>query len=396
MKKFGKLQFLCCLVYFISYITRIDYGAALTEIVNDLQITKEVASIAVTGSFITYGLGQVISGILGDKFKARKLIIFGLVGTSLVNLSMAILQSITWMTAIWCFNGFFQALMWPPLVKIMANNMDADEYSKAVKNVSAASSIATIAIYLIVPAAIAISGWRLAFIFAAVSGMIIALIWAKQTTGINEGLPKAKESAQNVSMKNSGIVFLLIPILIAIALQGILRDGITTWMPTYIFEVFDLGISMSIMSAAVLPIFSILSVNVATALDKKIGNPVKTAGVLFGIGFVCCALMIPLYEKSVIVCSLLMALITGCMHGVNLMLISRLPVYFSKFGKVSTISGILNAATYVGAATSTYGFAVLSENWGWGITIAIWAVVGVLGTAICFFCIKKWNRFIER
>ncbi len=397
MKKISKVQLLCCLVYFVSYITRIDYGAAIAEIVNDLQITKEAASFAVTGSFITYGLGQIVSGILGDKFKPRKLIMFGLIGTSLINLSMSFLPNIGWMNAVWCFNGFFQALMWPPLIRIMAENLDSEEMARGVKNVSVSSSVATIAIYLIVPAAIAVSGWRLAFIFAAACGIFTTLIWNKYTKGIKESLPvvnKKEESEHTLFTKN--IIFMLIPIFLAIALQGILRDGITTWMPTYIFEVFNLDVSVSIMTAAALPIFSILSVNVATAFERKIGNPVKTAALLFGIGFISCAVMIPLFENSVLICSLLMAVITGSMHGVNLMLISRLPAYFSKYGKVSTMSGLLNACTYIGSAASTYGFAVLSEQNGWNFTVISWALIGLVGTALCIISIRPWKRFTEQ
>ena len=392
MKKFGKLGFLCCLVYFISYITRIDYGAAIAEIVNDMQVTKEVASIAVTGSFITYGAGQVISGFLGDKFKARKLITFGLTGTSVINLLMVVLPNITLMTAVWCFNGFFQALVWPPLVRIMADNMSGKEYASSVRNVSAASSLATIAIYLIVPAAIVIHSWRLAFVFAALSGFATAFFWAKSTRNINEGAKKDNVEGNTAPIGKS-VVLLLIPIMIAIILQGTLRDGITTWMPSYINEVFGMGVSASILSAAVLPIFSIISVSIATSLEKKIGNPVKTGALLFGIGFLACGVMIPVFEKSALLCTLLMAVITACMHGVNLMLISRIPAYFGKFGKVSTISGILNSCTYVGSAASTYGFALLSEKMGWGFTVCGWAVIGVLGTLLCVLCIKPWNRF---
>ena len=85
MKNSKKLAILCGLVYFVSYVTRINYAAALAEIVADLGITKALASIAVTGSFITYALGQIISGFIGDKFDPRKVIIFGVVGTSLIN-----------------------------------------------------------------------------------------------------------------------------------------------------------------------------------------------------------------------------------------------------------------------------------------------------------------------
>ncbi len=60
MRKVKHFSILCCLVYFVSYITRINYQASISAIITDLGITKDLASIAVTGSFITYGLGQII------------------------------------------------------------------------------------------------------------------------------------------------------------------------------------------------------------------------------------------------------------------------------------------------------------------------------------------------
>ena len=60
-----------------------------------------------------------------------------------------------------------------------------------------------------------------------------------------------------------------------------------------------------------------------------------------------------------------MMLITGCTYGVNLMLISRLPKYFAGLGMVSTVSGLLNAFTYVGSAVSTYAFGAVAESSGW-------------------------------
>ena len=55
------------LVYFFSYAMRLDYSASLVALVSDLGITNTAASVAVTGSFITYGIGQVICGFIGDK-----------------------------------------------------------------------------------------------------------------------------------------------------------------------------------------------------------------------------------------------------------------------------------------------------------------------------------------
>ena len=73
-----RLTALYCLIYFASYLTRLDYGAALAEIILDLEISKESAILAVTGSFITYGVGQLFSGALGDRFSPRRIIALGL------------------------------------------------------------------------------------------------------------------------------------------------------------------------------------------------------------------------------------------------------------------------------------------------------------------------------
>ena len=65
-------------VYMISYITRINYGSVIIEIVNAEGILKSDASLALTASAITYGVGQIVSGFLGDKFQPKILISIGL------------------------------------------------------------------------------------------------------------------------------------------------------------------------------------------------------------------------------------------------------------------------------------------------------------------------------
>jgi len=390
--------FLCCLVYFTSYLTRIDYAAVLVEIIADLGITKSTASIAVTGSFITYGLGQLVSGWLGDKISPRYLIAGGLCCTSVTNLLMSVLPDITVMTVFWCFNGFFQAMLWPPLVRIMAENLDENTYSNASVSVSAAASIATIVVYLLAPVVILFSGWRTVFLICGSAGFVTILLWLTGTRNASSGAAKPSDpnapqsSVSSAVLVRSGIFI----IMVGIILQGILRDGISTWMPTYISEVFDLGSHVSILTAVILPIFSIMSVSVGSAIQKKIGNELKTAAILYGVSAVSALIIIPFFSSSMIVSALMMAIITGAMHGVNLMLISRLPVHFKRYGKVSTISGALNACTYVGSALSTYGFAHLSEAFGWYFIIISWAVIAGLGTAVCGLCIRRWAKFRDQ
>ena len=86
------------------------------------------------------------------------------------------------------------------------------------------------------------------------------------------------------------------------------------------------------------------------------------------------------------------ALLVGSMHGVNLMLIAMVPSFFKKFGNVSTVSGVINACTYVGSALSTYGIAVLSQNIGWNGTVLMWVVFALVGAGLCLGSAKNWRR----
>ena len=66
-RKVRGLALLFMATYMVSYITRVNFGAVISEIEADTQIARTLLSMSVTGSFITYGAGQIISGICGEK-----------------------------------------------------------------------------------------------------------------------------------------------------------------------------------------------------------------------------------------------------------------------------------------------------------------------------------------
>ncbi len=118
-RKTAGLITLFCITYMVSYMTRINYGAIIAEMEQATQISKQLLSMALTGSFFTYGAGQIISGIAGDKFSPKRLVLYGLALTVLMNLLIPICQNPWQMTVAWSINGFAQAFMWPPMLKLM-------------------------------------------------------------------------------------------------------------------------------------------------------------------------------------------------------------------------------------------------------------------------------------
>ncbi|MBE7040585.1 MAG: MFS transporter [Ruminococcaceae bacterium] len=388
------LIFACC--YMVSYITRINFGAVILEMATNTGIDRALLSLSVTGSFITYGTGQIVSGICGDKFSPKKLLLFGLGVTSLMNLLIPLCPNAYWMLAVWCVNGFAQAFMWPPMVRMMATFFTPEVYSRSIVRVNWGASVGTILVYLIAPVLISLLSWRAMFVFSAICGIIMMFVWHKGSPDIpaDAVFVKHKRPTGNASGLFSP---LMLVIMLSIVLMGMLRDGVTTWMPTFISETCNLGNNISILTGVVLPIFTILSTNVSEWLyAKKFSNPVLCSGVIFALGSVASLVLYFLSDKNIAVLSVLFtALLTGSMHGVNLILIGMIPPYFGKKGNVSTASGVLNSCVYIGSAISTYGIAVLTKNVGWEKTLLVWFAIAALGTIICFACTKPWNKQME-
>jgi len=198
--------------YLVSYVTRINFGAVIIEMVTDLGTSKTALSVAVTGSFITYGIGQIVSGWLGDKVQPKALVLTGLLSTTLMNLLIPFCPNPFFMTVVWCVNGFAQALMWPPIVKIMANFLSGEDYDKASSIVIYGGTFGTILVYLVCPIIISLSSWHMVFVFSAVCGIIMSIIWKKLCPIVN--LNKKVEQKEKANI----FKIILSPLLIFIML----------------------------------------------------------------------------------------------------------------------------------------------------------------------------------
>ena len=391
-REINRLALLFTFTYMISYITRINYGAVISEMERDTGLARDLLSLALTGSFVTYGVGQIVSGILGDHVSPKRLVSCGFILTVCMNLLIPLCVSPYAMLAVWCVNGFAQSFMWPPLVRLMTALLSEEDYKRVTVKVSFGSSLGTMLIYMISPLIISLSGWRGVFLFSALCGAVMLFFWHRYSYEI-EAQPRAKQAG---GVAHGFFSPMMIGIMLAIVLQGMLKDGVTTWMPSYIAETYSLDNIIAILTGVVLPIFSMLCFEISSVLyRKKLTNPMVCAGVIFGAGTAAALGLYLVTGKSAAASVLLSAALTGCMHGVNLMLVCMVPAFFKKRGNVSTVSGVINACTYVGSAASSYGIALLSERIGWHATVMVWVWIAAAGTALSLLTARPWHRFTK-
>lgn len=383
------------LVYFSSYVTRYNYKTIIEAFVSSEGVLKSAASLPVTFSFLSYGIGQLISGYVGDRVSPHKLILAGLLSSSAINLLMTTNTNIVFMCVLWTLNGLAQSFIWPPLIKILSGSMTRDDYNKAVVIVNAAGSVGTVFVHIAAPALIAIGGWRAVFVFSAVIGVLSVVMFRFFTRKVEiQTLPdeivnkEGKEVKLGPLILASGLVFICFTIM----LQGLLRDGIDTWTPSFLTQAYNIDASFAIFLSTTVPIFSIVSIKITSEINRRfVKNELTLSIILFLISSVCTALTTAI--NSMVVSVILLSLATGCMHGVNLMLVCQIPGRFAKYGKASLISGSMNFFTYVGSAASMWGLAKITESFGWTTAFLICSGIAVIGITLCLIAQKKWCLF---
>ena len=315
-------------------------------------------------------------------------------------------------------------MLWPPIVKMLSHYLDHKTYVTANLVVTSAAHAATILLYVYVPICLSFMSWQTVFFTASVLSLCSVLIFAITLRIILPEKPKgreveaqescstesntAKTTEEVVKISSGKSIFAILrdtgvlTIFICVIVCGFLRDGIESWLPTLYSEAFNRDASESILVSVILPVFSIISITVITALHKGklFSNELVGSSILFGGSIILAIPLVFLVDLEGTVYAtislVLTALICAAMHGVNFLLISCLPGRFSGMGRAATVSGVCNSCVYVGAAISMYGIAMVSQAIGWSLTIATWILLCALGILFSSISYKKYTAMINQ
>ena len=408
------ISVLFCLLYFTSYMTRKSFGAVKLGIPDSLLTDVQIGYIG-SALFFTYGAGQIVSGLLGDRVDPRKLIFLGLGATTLCNAAFPFVTSVPLLVVLWGVNGFAQALFWPPIVKLMTIYLKGDSYTRTVMSVSMAAQVALLAVYASAALFVSISAWRgmfaLSCVLAVVTGAVLVFgfraLERRHPNAVRDALagktdeasdpasdqPEAtpkKESLWRIIL-SSGLLF----VFVMTASVGFLRDGIEEWMSTYLYTTFSLEADLSTLMNLFMPIFGLFCVRMAAVLHLRIiKDEMREVTLLMSV---CAAATLALglfHTLSPVFSIVMIVLSVGCIHATNTSLTCYLPARFVKSGRVSTVSGLVNAFTYVGSTLATSLTPAVAAGAGWSVTILSWSAVAMVCLASCLLVAARWKRFI--
>ena len=395
VKKAISLGGICMLSYLACYFAR-NLLSAVTPQMLEVGFTVEAIGVMSTACMITYAIGQLINGVVGDIVPTKYMVSGGLLFSGVCNLALPFLPSDMAVTVAYSASGFFLSMLFAPITKVVAENTIPRYATRCCLGFTFAS------IFGVPLAGVAamLFNWRVAFVSCSIALGLMGvgcflfftfcekkgwIVYQKRETGGGNRIDF------KLLLRRSIVRFTLISML-----TGIVRTSVVFWVPTYLAQYlhYDAIAAAGIFSAITLIKSLSPYVNnllVYEALLKRRMTP--TLLVMFGLSTVCFVGMFFVSAPVLNVILLTLALFTS--QGAATMLWSVYCPGLRDTGAVSSVTGFLDFVSYMAAAAANVYFTDAISGIGWGNLILVWAALSAAGAVVSVPIERLWQRNTE-
>jgi len=387
MKKNNALKVVLLLswvTYVTAYLCRVNLSTVLDKLSVGLNVSMEFLGIASSVYFVTYAVGQLLNGIIGDRVNPHRFIILALICTGTINVVLGVQTNAALFPILWGLNGFCQSMFWSTLLRLLS--CYAQEHQR--KTVSTLMSISSVTGYLF-------SWVVLSWLFEpyghtpyfAVPGCIaLALIplWVllarkvpfSPTEGGRRPTPPLRIVAEEFLHDRLYFVCLLCMVV------GAIQEGAVFWLPLVFTDVLQLG-EGSLLLLAMIPFAKLAGVFLARAILARLQENVRRA-ILITLSMSCTLSVILLvtcrYTSFLTV--VLIACLIATINASNWYMISYLPLHFASRNIVATLGGAFDFSTYMGAAVMSGPLGDALLTYGWVTLPIVWLVLTVISLVL--------------
>lgn len=383
---------LCSVSYLAVYFVRNTLSAVTPQMLEDGFDKGYVGSVS-SLYFITYALGQLINGAIGDKIKARYMISIGLFLAGVSNFAFANLGGYPNVAMIaYALTGFSLSMIYGPMTKVVAENTEPIYATRCSIGYTFASFFGS-------PMAgffAALMTWQSVFLFSTVVLIVMAILcftvfFLFERKGlIKYGQYKKQKGnggSVRVLIRHRIIRFSLISII-----TGVVRTAVVFWLPTYFSEYlgFTAKESASIFTVAtfVISLTTFVSIFVYERLGRNMDGTILLMFSLSTVFFLLVfAVKLPILNIILIVLAVMAS------NASATMLFSRYCPSLRDTGMVSSATGFIDFVSYIAAAVSTTLFSnAVTALGGWRPLLLVWAGLTLCGVLVISVPVSKKKK----
>jgi len=374
-KQTTKIFLVCYLAYLFIYVARLNLSMAAPGL-KDMQILT-MEQIGVLGSVfsIVYACGRLLSGILSDRVAPWKMISLGLALCGVSNLCFGLFPPFAAIVLLWGVNAFAQSMLWGAILRILSAIYPESAAKQRASYMATTVALGNLVGIVLNTALINRLGLNWAFLIPGGITIGISLLVVCNTRHIQPPVREKSKQAFSSLLKISTIQNMLIPAWI----HGVLKDNISLWMAVYIMDSFGIDLEQSSYYILLIPTVGFLARLLAPELYRIAGEREKP---VLAWGFAVCiggALLLTFPVTSAWLAIGYLSLVYMAVSVMNGCFLSFFPLQFAREGRVASVSGIMDFATYLGTGVSSMFFGILIEHYGYGAMFATWAVLCGLG-----------------
>lgn len=373
--------------------------------VEDLALNKTGAGLIGSAFFWSYAIGQLINGNIGDRVNSKIFIFIGLIAAAFINITVGFSSSLIVIVILWLFNGFFLSILWGPIVKTLSCWFPVEKSNKIAVGISTSMIGGYLFTWGFVGKIIGYTSWRWAFWIPAVIVLIYSFFWIFQMKSHprmvgfespNDNLKKTEEKKEEnkdkeiSSLKKIIIESKLWLVAFGCIAQGVIKDGITLWGPTFLKEVH--GITQNTLSyfSLIIPLLSLGGILTAGFINKKMASKEKKSIIFLMTGAaVIFIILFFTYKTSLYINAILLGLGSALMFGSNTLLLTIIPLNYARQNRVSGVAGFLDFCSYMGAALAGILAGFIVDKLGWGVVIVLWIILSIVGIITMFISLGQ-------
>jgi len=362
-------------------------------------------SLGLIGScfFWVYAVGQLINGYIGDRVSGRIFIFIGLMVSSIVNILFSFSSDIVLMMILWAVNGFFLSMLWGPIIRILAKWFPDEKNTQVSVGISSSMVGGYLLAWGLSGQILAKTSWPWVFRIPGILVSFYALVWlilmrkealyqpykAANTDFISDkdnSLPQKEQTSFWELIKETKLWL----IAITCVAQGIIKEGIGLWGPTYLMETQNLDLTSTTGYILLIPLMNFGGILLAGWLNKKLNYRHKLAILyLFGACIISVIGLFLFARFSIVIGVAFLGCCSALMYGTNTLLLSVIPMGFASYNKTSSVAGFLDFSSYIGAGLSGVVIGAISDHWGWDGILFIWIFMALIGIISIFKSMKK-------
>jgi len=410
------------ITYFAFYLCRYNMPMANTRLCETFSWNNSQFGIILSALLLMYALGQFVNGQLADRFGTRVIASIGVLGSVVMNLLVFVVvmvaparamspQTVLRLLVIfWGVNGFFQAMGWSPMVRVMAHWFPSSSRGKVMGFMGTCYQFGAafswfLAFFIITYYAKELTGdWRAVFwvpaVLFAVVGVCFFLLIRNSPEDVGLAAVEAGDESEIISSGQSQRTIaqnvrrtLKNPYLWIVAgtffLLDMNRYGFVNWLPAFLDDkgaaAGVAGFSFKeVMKRCIHPLAGSAGAIVAGwATDKFFkGRRAPVIAVLLLLLGLFSIIFPYLDHTNAWLVIIVVALVGFCTYGPHILMVGHAAQDFGKKSGAAGAAGFIDGMGYIGAALAGWGAGRLIDKQGYSYTFVIFGLAAILGAVL--------------